>query len=273
MQKILVPTDFSDCASQAARVAVNLAKKINGWIYFLHISPEPSVKSAVHSGAELEVHHAEVSSAKASLDELVRMGEEKGVTCFPVLVFDNGSEKIENYVKPYSIDLIIMGSHGRTGIRKMIMGSNSLRVVKHAPVPVLVIKQVNEPLHIKTLLFASAFQGDVSPYFTRVAGLANSLKASLHLVYLARVTNPTPEREARKIMEQLASGYTGLKVALDYAVTNDPEWAIQNLADKIQADVISIPPIEKDGVFISHSIAESLVNKENRPILVLNTSP
>jgi nucleotide-binding universal stress UspA family protein len=269
MKKILVPTDFSTCANQAAGVALNLAKRLGAWVYFLHISPEPSVKSAVHSDVELEAHHREVSTAKSELDEWVRRGESRGITCFPILVFDNGSEKIEHYCKPYAIDLIVMGSHGAKGIRKLIIGSNAQRVVKHAGVPVLVIKRVPESFSLNTLLFASSFQRDVTNAFTWVGNFSNGLKSRLHLLYLAEAINPTPEDQAISSMKKLASGFPGLDYALDYAITNDQVWAIRNVAEKVQAELIAISAAEReDGLWASNT-AVSLLDQEDRPVLVI----
>lgn len=270
MKKILVPTDFTECANLAANVAIDLGKKLGAWIYFLHISPEPSVKSIVHSDVEFESHHLEVSTAKSQLDEWVRIGEGKGITCFPILVFENGSEKIENYIKPYSIDMVVMGSHGAKGIRKLILGSNAQRVVKHSTVPVLVVKRVAEPFSTETILFASTFKEDVSASFAWIAQLANGLKSELHLLYLANATDPEPEPAAYEQMKKLASAYPGLQSVLDYAITNDLEWAIRNVAEKINADVIAISAHEREGALLSFNLAFKLVNEEDKPVLLLN---
>lgn len=270
MKKILVPTDFTDCANLAANAAIDLGKKLGAWIYFLHISPEPSVKSIVHSEVELEAHHLEVSTAKSQLDEWVRMGEGKGVTCFPILVFDNGTEKIENYIKPYSIDLVVMGSHGAKGIRRLIIGSNAQRVVKQSTVPVMVVKRATKPFSAKIVLFASTFKEDVLAGFSWVAHFANELKSQLHLLYLANATDPEPEQSAYQQMKKLASAYPGLQFVFDYAITNDLEWAIKNVAEKINAGVIAISATEREGALFSFNLAFKLVNEEDKPVLVLN---
>jgi nucleotide-binding universal stress UspA family protein len=269
MKKILVPTDFSACANDAARVAINLAKPLGAWVYFLHISPEPSVKSTVHSEVELEIHHQEVSTAKSQLDEWVRIGESVGVTCFPILVFDNGTERIENYVQPYAIDLIVMGSHGSKGIRKLIIGSNAQRVVKHASIPVMVVKKQANTTLLNTILFASTFTEQTIADFSWLANLVNRLNGQLHLLYLTNNTDPEPEPTALDKMNKLASGYPGLPYALDYAITNDYEWAINNVADKVNAGVIAISENEKEGGLRAVNVALKLVNDEDRPVLVV----
>ncbi|MCK6617955.1 MAG: universal stress protein [Cyclobacteriaceae bacterium] len=270
MKKILVPTDFTECASQATQVALNLARRLGSWVYFLHISPEPAVKSAVHSDVELETHHQEVSRAKSQLDELVRKGEDMGVTCFPILVFDNGTEKIENYIKPYSIDLVVMGSHGARGIRKLVIGSNAQRVIRQVAVPVLVVKQIPDNYSIQTVLFASTFRQDLSPHFSWVANLVNGLKAKLHLLYLASATHPEPEQAAYSTMQKLTSAFPGLRFALDYAITNDFEWAIRNVGDKVQADLLCVSGHERDDGLWATNMATKLLDQEDRPVLVIN---
>jgi nucleotide-binding universal stress UspA family protein len=271
MRKILVPTDFSVCAHAATEVAVELALKYKAEIYFLHISPEPVLVTHVPN-VQGELQAEELSHAKSELAQLIIHTERKGVRATPILVQDSGNEKIENYVAPYEIDLIVMGSHGVKGIREFILGSNTQRLVRHVHVPVLVIKESPRSFSIKNILFASAFQSDNMAQFNVVAELARVWNATINIVFINFNDNLIPFETAKTKMEALAVLYPDLTFTYNVAETNDEEFAIRQFADKVKADVIALTIYEKSSFvkFISHRAAESLVNHERRPVLVLN---
>jgi len=139
LQKILVPTDFSDHSEKAIRYGVELATKFHGELHLVHaIDPMPSTYVEggffpFESTAELEASIAE------KLDELEVESDAELTTIRKVCV---GSPFVEitRYAKENAIDLIVMGTHGRGAIAHMLLGSVAERVVRKAPCPVLVVR-------------------------------------------------------------------------------------------------------------------------------------
>jgi len=272
MKKILVPTDFSDCAEAAAEVAMALAKKAGAEIYFIHICPDTSMKAHV-PGVKLPFidTNKEVSGGRSELSVLVNKAESLGVKATPILVFDRGNEKIENYIEPYLIDFIVMGSHGVKGIRELVLGSNTQRMVRHVKVPVLVVKEKPASLNFKNILFASSFQEDVASAFKEVISLASLMNSNVHIVYINFIDHLVEPRVAEARMKSLEDNFPAIKFSTNLAETNDEEYAIHEFANELQADIISLTAHDKNGLvkFLSPSVAEALVNHENKPVLVL----
>jgi nucleotide-binding universal stress UspA family protein len=148
-QKILVAVDGSEGSTRASDVAVDLAEKFNAQLYVLHAFrgyPEymtifPSAPSP--SGEAIEAYEA--YARKAALEVVgrtVSMAEKKGVKARPKTSETIGSvvQTITDYAVAEKIDLIVMGTRGMGGFKKMLLGSVSSGVVTHAYCPVLVVR-------------------------------------------------------------------------------------------------------------------------------------
>jgi nucleotide-binding universal stress UspA family protein len=144
-KNILVPTDFSKYADAALKKAVDIATQYDTKIYLLHVIDEQIKQCAVDYCLSYEVvKQLEKESVKASRDKLQKEAEaiikEKKIK----VIFDvkNGvpSEVILSEQKAKKIDLIVIASHGKTGILKQLMGSVAGKVVKGSKCPVMVVK-------------------------------------------------------------------------------------------------------------------------------------
>jgi nucleotide-binding universal stress UspA family protein len=148
-QKILVAVDGSEGSRKASEVAVDLAEKFHAQLYVLHAFrgyPEymtmfPSAPSP--SGEAIEAYEA--YARKAALEVVgrtVSMAEKKGVKAKAKTTETIGSavEAISDYAVTEKIDLIVMGTRGMGGFKKMLLGSVSSGVVTHASCPVLVVR-------------------------------------------------------------------------------------------------------------------------------------
>lgn len=142
IKSILFPTDFSEESTVALRYAVDLAKrygaklylvniiydvvKASGW-YVPHVSTDKMYQE-LEEGAkkELERFGVEELSGMKDLERAVI----KGVP----------HEEIINFVKKHKIDLIVMGTHGRKGVDRILFGSTAAQVVRFAPCPVLTVR-------------------------------------------------------------------------------------------------------------------------------------
>ena len=185
MKKILIPTDFSPCAENAFVVALEIARKAGTGLIVQHLFDDKSGSKhvLVNKMGEAEQPDAALTYAKAELDALVRRANQAGVQAKPLLVMNKGVDKIENYIEPLGIDFVVMGSHGATGIRELVIGSNTQRVVKHSTAPVLVIKDKPEAINFSKVLFASTFHEDPGKAINLVLKLSNLWNGTIHLLY------------------------------------------------------------------------------------------
>lgn len=135
LKKILVTTDLSPFSLAALEYASSFGMLYTSKLYLLH----------VHEGKE--GHHGKDAAggrseedARAALDEFVRMNVPSQIRLTAVMRRGTPVEEINRFAQEEGIDLIVMASHGRTGLRHMVMGSVAERVVRLCSVPVLTVK-------------------------------------------------------------------------------------------------------------------------------------
>lgn len=141
--RILIPTDGSDPSKPAVEMALNLAGVHDAALHVLYIVDQPVSVSGMGEGF-------------SGLDELLDALEEKGNQTTKAVVEQASEREIEttaavrrgnphddilSYAEDHEIDVIVMGTHGRTGVKRALLGSVTENVVRHADVPVLTVHQ------------------------------------------------------------------------------------------------------------------------------------
>jgi nucleotide-binding universal stress UspA family protein len=145
-RKILVATDGSQFSASAASEAVAIAKRCD--IPLVVISVVPSEEASPFDIVHSEMQHGlvaqkELEQAQRNARELSEAAEKGGVRAESVVVGGRPYEAIVDTAKEKMVDLIVVGSHGRTGMERLLMGSVTERVVGHAECAVLVVKAAN----------------------------------------------------------------------------------------------------------------------------------
>lgn len=144
-QRILWPTDFSPLSVEGARYARAFRETFGAELHVIHVIP-PSLTPdfAVTLPTEVPVTYSEddlAKSCRARLEELIpaQFGSATGVTAR--VLFGNPWSAICKYAEEAAIDLVVVATHGRTGLRHVLIGSTAERIVQHAPCPVLTVKR------------------------------------------------------------------------------------------------------------------------------------
>ena len=136
VKRILVPTDFSETSDAAVKYGVGLARALSAQLYLLHVTGE--------TGVNFEADFAMVPFENAPREQLETLvSEQEASQLRPEYALRLGvpSDQIVRYADDRDIDLIVMGTHGRSGLPHMMMGSIAEKVVRVAPCPVLTIRQ------------------------------------------------------------------------------------------------------------------------------------
>jgi len=144
--RILVPVDFSAHSNRALRYATTLADRFGATLELLHVVDDPFVSGAWSA-------EAFVPNIPELLNDLIagargRLGELKAAATGPRPIVDTTvitgrpAHSIIEYAKAGGFDLIVMGTHGRTGFAHAVMGSVAEQVVRAAPCPVLTLRDV-----------------------------------------------------------------------------------------------------------------------------------
>lgn len=275
MKKILVPTDFSECANAATQVAMAIAKKTGAEIYFVHLYSDDSFNSHVPL---TEFHRAlpdekrsEIGHAREALNSRVADAQNQGIVAKGEFVLYKGEEQLERYIKPFGIDLVIMGSNGARGLKEILVGSNTQRLIWKSPVPVLVIKNRPEKLEIHNIVFVSDFQVDFISPFEAIIELAEIWQAQIHLLYVNTQRHFRETSEVLADMKRYMHQFQKIPYTPHIYNAHDEERGIHQFAKANQIDLIAITIRDKtEFIPLMHSIAECLVNHEQTPVLAIN---
>ena len=142
IKKILLPTDFSKLSLTAAEYAIDLASKYDAEIHLLHVVEKTPPILAIRSldlSAE-KIRKSIDQHAHQSLDEAVKsISNGKNINIIPKILTGIDYEEIVEYSKKNGIDVIVIATHGRTGILHTLIGSVAEKVIRYAKCPVLVI--------------------------------------------------------------------------------------------------------------------------------------
>lgn len=147
---ILVPYDFSTHSSVALRAAVDLARAVSGQIHLLHVVEEPSVTyPSIATGVVTEggIPVDVLEHVRAALEEVGAGVKLEHQPVIPTRVAEASSAAVGIVTRASEIaaDLIVMGTHGRTGMGHAFLGSVAERTLRQAECPVLTIKDDTEP--------------------------------------------------------------------------------------------------------------------------------
>lgn len=129
LSRILLPTDFSEYSGAATKYACGLAEQYNAELHLLHVfetheTADPEFKGVV----------------RGRLEEFLKPGWEEGRKVIKTTAEGATFLEIIRYARKHDIDLIVMGTHGRSGLAHVLMGSVAERVVRKASCPVLVVR-------------------------------------------------------------------------------------------------------------------------------------
>jgi nucleotide-binding universal stress UspA family protein len=150
MKTILTPTDFSQRSEYAFNLAAEFARKFNAQLVLFYVIPQEQT----HFAKEIMVEQ-QFTIPGYSEEDLIKRRRKKVLEEFEKVIPDykeqkirvraevvvgNPVEKILDAVKEFNVDLVVMGTHGRTGINLALIGSVAEKIVRHSPVPVTTVK-------------------------------------------------------------------------------------------------------------------------------------
>ncbi|MFM1876842.1 MAG: hypothetical protein RL266_2579 [Bacteroidota bacterium] len=265
MKKILVPTDFSESAYAAAEVAAHIAKKTDARVYLLH------VVSLLEYGDEEEISKQlfVMKLVRKRMQEMVEQPFFEGVNVVEALQFDLVHENVNKLAIKNEVDLIVMGSHGVSGIKEIIWGSNAQKILRRSKCPVLTVKSVPKSLDFKNIVFASNFDTEVEGAFFHIERFAELFGSKLHLLRVCTTAEFSTTRSANEKMHALAKA-TGLKEYTTNVYNSITlESGVSEFAKETDADLVAIATHGRDGLLhiLAGSRTESLVNHGDIPIL------
>lgn len=288
MKKILVPTDFSECAINATDVAISIAKKMNAEVLFFHSASLPidwkSLTTHTASDINLMVKEKEsrypemrkkVGEVKQQLADLVQLAKGKGIDATSSLTYNLTHQDIISHATSFKADLIVMGTNGSNGIKELFLGSNTQKVIRLAKCPVLTIREKQHSFSIKDIVFVSDFEEQkVKDRFDVVLKFADLFDAHIHLLYVNTPIQFEDTKYSQKKMDELILNHHADNQNISSHIFNEysAEEGALRFAKSINADMIAIVSHGYKGLrkIISENITERLANHSHIPVLGIN---
>lgn len=272
MKKILVPTDFSNEAENALKVAAQIAKKFESEIFLLHMLELPlDLIDPAQSGNSGNLPEAIffMKLAHQRFSKILKSDYLKGLKVHETVEFHEAFDGIMEISKKHDCDIIIMGSSGAEGLKDIFIGSNTEKVVKHSNIPVLVIKNEIPLFEVKKFVFATDLDPENKSTFKDAVEFAHKLNTTIDLIMINTASKFKTTEDIDKKLSHFTSDIE--KEDYNFKVYNDinVETGILNYAKKVNADLLGISTHGRQGLahFINGSLSEDLVNHAKRPIV------
>jgi nucleotide-binding universal stress UspA family protein len=274
--KILVPTDFSECADFALSAACQLAQVSPSEIKLLHVAVTPSDLSGVASDESMteDMRKNLLKDIEILLEERSKYCHDSGVKIDTEYTHGKFIEEVLAIDEREDFDLVVMGSYGKSGKRDWFIGSNTQKLVRKLDKNVLVIKNPVEKLSFDKVLFPSNLTNNDKKAFLSFLDFIEPFDAKeVHLLAVntgSWFTQPGPMMlellEDFKALVDRYECHTHFKS--DYSV----EAGIRHFTEKYDVKLIGISNLGKNPVkrLLQGSNVELLVNQSELPVLAIS---
>lgn len=271
MKKILVPTDFSEHAEFALKAAAQIAKKNNGEIILLHMLELPSQvvdKVAGRTGDVPEIMFF-IQKTREHFEKIKNSSFLDGIPVTEAVQFERAFEGIIQASKGHNVDLVVMGSHGTSGVQGFFVGSNTEKVVRTSDIPVLVVKKELDIKDINKFIFASDFTDEMRKPFENAVAFAKAFGARMDLLMINTPGRFMSTEESEKRITSFLKNFDlddySMHVYNDYSV----EKGVLHFANRVNADLIGVGTHGRTGIshYLNGSIGEDIVNNAVRPVI------
>ncbi|MEP2024773.1 MAG: universal stress protein [Reichenbachiella sp.] len=274
MQTIAVPYDFSEYAEAALDFAVQVSKKSQAKIKLIHVIEYPLATTFNVTG-EIE---SDDPMDKIFTLELIKKTNEKlntilsqfenTVAIDKVVLMGNAYDGITDQLEEIKADLIVMGTKGATGLKELLVGSNTEKIVRNADCPVLAIHEKCDIGTIKNVVFPSDLDGTHSKVLDTFKYYQELFDAKIHLVWVDTPHNSVNADLAKERLEILAQKNDLKNYEVHISKAFHPEEGILTFGWQIKADMIAMSTHSHKGLIhlLVGSVAEDVVNHSKVPV-------
>ena len=273
MKKIIVPIDFSEHSEYALETAAAIAVKHNSEILVLHML---ELSNAIYTASASNLNEEAVFYLKLAEKKISTFLDRpylQNVKITPIIKHFKVLKEINEVVLAHNADLIVMGSHGVSGAKEVFIGSNAEKVVRHATIPVLIVKHNPILVDFETTIFACDFSDEAIESYLKAKKVFEKLESKIHLIYVNTPDNGFKSSleidslvsEFLKKAEGNLDGLSDVHVVSDYSV----EKGVFNFANNIGADLIAVATHGRKGIahFFEGSISEDIANHSTLPVM------
>jgi nucleotide-binding universal stress UspA family protein len=262
MKTILIATDFSESASNAADYAVKLAKQYNFNIILLYVFHIPVVATeapvVVMSMDELE--KINMSSLKEYEKQLRAKHQlNSAIECIVRPGFVN--DEISEIVKERSVDLVVMGITGAGKFKELLIGSNTTKVVRNIDCPTLIVPENASYNGINTIAFACDFEETKEQTLHQLKSFIEIANSKLLVL---NVVDPSKEIQDEKLSGIKLDIFENVAHSIHFQEDGDLVHAINKFIDENKVDILIMIPHK-------HNVFERIFNQSNTKKMVFHS--
>jgi nucleotide-binding universal stress UspA family protein len=285
LKRILYATDFSDASLAALPLVSTIAHKYGSRVFVVNVcTAAPYAMVSPEAAAVLQ--HKDELRARDKTRDLLKTGDLAGLSATAIVRTGLPTEELTRLVRAEKIDLAILGTHGRTGLKHLLMGSVAEDLFRNLPCPVLTVgpnvaKRSMKDAEIKHILFPTDLSDESQAVFPYLTSLASEYKASLtvlHVLPVETATNPDARSLAgplRKELQNIFSPHIDTRGPAEFIIDfGDTVERILAHAETGRADLIGLG-VRKAGEITTHfrnTVAYRVVLQAHCPVLTSRQS-
>lgn len=281
MKSILIPIDFSENADRALNAAKLMADKETTKLFILH-SYQPYIADAnVTSGEILPgIGAPDFLSMTTELEDEFRkrfnryadLLTEEGYQTEAIWAVGGVQSSVEDAIKEYKPDLIVMGRTGTGGFLDKLIGSSATHIALHSPCPVMIIPPQSSPEKFKELVYATQFEYDETDILKEVYVIANHLGSRLTLLKINTDSQPDIQPDNQYI-DEIKKEFAISSNNIVIRSANHVLDGIEDYCDEINADLLIMSSRERsflEEYLINPGVTKKLVVDTHVPLLVFH---
>ena len=243
IKKILVPIDFSPIAKNALQTAIAVCKRQLATLTLIHVIENSYVLYPPEAGGVAAAILPElVKNANDSLSAMAKeLRVQHDLVVNHIVQSGNPADEICRWAFHKEIDLIVMGTHGASGLREFFLGSNAYRVVKNSPCPVMTIPGSNQWLDFRKILFPIRMVPHALEKYDNVRPIIRRNGSSLLIAGIVKKNDPTGFIEMKALVDTVRS-----KIADDEVICGSEV----HYCDQVARQVLDISNKEKPDLIV-----------------------
>ncbi len=274
MKTILVPTDFSEVAHIAIQTAIHLAKHIEAKVLVLNILEPPRLskgsQESIFTDHELENKYMKYLQDMADLklkNDIEKLHSEVQVEHEAAL--GNLFEVLEKYLKQDNIAFVVSGTHGMTSWQGHWNESNTEKLVRFAPCPILAVKTALTQLPIPKMVFATNLKDADEKTIQHLKYFQEVFATELRVVYIHTTSSFQTQRQINELHKKFQEKAKLVDYTFHIYADADVEEGILNYMHDEACDLLTLATHQRTGVarWLAGSVAENVVNRADFPVV------
>jgi nucleotide-binding universal stress UspA family protein len=267
MKNILVPCDFSQPSIEALKFATEIAVRKKAGIHLINAIEFPVLYDSSFALAfEQDYMKDQRSAALKKLNKISERWVKGAAKTTSEVEFGGTINVIQRSIEATKSELVVMGTHGASGLREYTIGSNTERIVRNSKVPMIAIRKAVK--NISNIVFPVRPEGNLEDITMRVKDLQEFFKAKLHVLFVNTPALFHRDSDIKPQLDILAKRYMLKNYTLNIYNDIDEAEGIINFSSTMKEPLIAMRTHGRPGIthLANGSVAEDVVNHMDCPV-------